>query len=118
VRVERGLPAEESFRDYTRFAAEIRRRAPLPEEVVFFRTEAHALAFHVGRPMAVLVEWNDLKARLTEGGSCYVVMPPDAAAEAPQSLSRAGFEEVLRNTDLSGGGHERPLVLMKATNEE
>ncbi len=112
VRVERGLPAEEPYRDYTRFAAEVRRRAPLPEEVVFFRTEAHALAFHVGRPLAVLVQWNELKASVAESGERYVVMPEEAAADGPQSLPGVRFDEVLRNTDLSGGRHERPLVLM------
>ena len=68
VRVERGLPSEEPFRDYTRFAAEVRRRAPQPEEVLFFRTEAHALAFHVGRPLAVLVEWKELETRVAANG--------------------------------------------------
>jgi 4-amino-4-deoxy-L-arabinose transferase-like glycosyltransferase len=118
ARAERGLPAEEPFRDYTRFAAAVRRQAPRPEEVVFFRTEAHALAFHVGRPMTVLVEWRDLEARLAGSGTQYVVMPPDSAAEAHESLPDVRFEEVLRNTDLSEGlGHERPLVLMKMTTE-
>jgi 4-amino-4-deoxy-L-arabinose transferase-like glycosyltransferase len=113
VRVERGLPAEEPFRDYTQFAAEVRRRAPRSEEVLFFRTEAHALAFHVGRPLAVLVEWKDLEARVAESGSRFVVMPEESAVEAAPSLPGVRVEEVLRNTDLSGGRHERPLVLMR-----
>jgi 4-amino-4-deoxy-L-arabinose transferase-like glycosyltransferase len=115
VRVEHGLPAEEPFRDYRRFAAEVRTRAPRPDEVVFFRTEAHALAFHVGRPLAVLVEWKELEERIAQTGVRYVVMPEESAAQAPQSLPRIRFEEVLRNTDLSGGRHERPLVFMQAT---
>src|SRR5262249_33580857 len=60
VRVEHGLPAEESFRDYRAFASTVRAYAPAPESVVFFRTEAHALALHVGRPLAVVVEWEEL----------------------------------------------------------
>ncbi len=113
VRVERGLPAEEPFRDYRAFAAEVRRRAPLPEEVVFFRTEAHALAFHVGRPLAVLVEWKELEESVAESGERFVVMPEEEAVDGPQSLPGVRFDEVLRNTDLSGGRHERPLVLMR-----
>ena len=118
VRVEHGLPLEEPFRDYRRFAAEVRIRAPQPDQVVFFRTEAHALAFHVGRPLAVLVEWNELQARIAESGERYVVMPEESAAEAPRSLPNVHFEAVLRNTDLSGGRHERPLVLVRVTNGE
>ncbi len=117
VRVEQGLPAEEAFRDYRQFAAEVRRQAPPPEEVLFFRTEAHALAFHVGRPLAVLVEWRELADRLAGSGARYVVMPPAVADEAPQNLPGVRFENVLRNTDLSGGEHERPLVLMRATSD-
>ena len=113
VRVEHGLPAEEPFRDYTRFAAVVRREAPPPQQVLFFRTEAHALAFHVGRPLAVLVEWKDLGDRIAGSEPHYVVMPPDVADEAPQALPDLRIEKVLENTDLSGGEHERPLVLMR-----
>ena len=115
VQVERLLPAEEPFRDYRAFAAEVRRRAPAPEEVLFFRTEAHALAFHVGRPLAVLVEWKELEDRVTASGASYVVMPPAVAEEAPRELPGIRFENVLRNTDLSGGDHERPLALLRVT---
>ncbi len=115
VRVEHGLPAEEPFRDYTQFAAEIRRQLPRPDEVLFFRTEAHALAFHVGRPLAVLVEWKDLETRVAETGPQYVVMPDESANEAASSLPGVRFEELLHNTTLSGGRHERPLVLVRVT---
>ena len=118
VRVEWGLPAEEPFRDYTRFAAEVRERAPAPEEVLFFRAEAHTLAFHVGRPLAVLVEWDELKNRLAGPGPHYVVMPPDILKEAPQALPGVRLDPVLRNTDLSGGRHEHPLVLLRAPPRE
>jgi 4-amino-4-deoxy-L-arabinose transferase-like glycosyltransferase len=117
VRLEWHLPAVEPERDYRRFAAEVRGRAPRPEEVVFFRTEAHALAFHVGRPLAVLVEWEELRARLLRPGTHYVVMPPGSAGERAGSLAGVRLEEVLRNTDLSGGEHERPLVLLRSRPE-
>jgi hypothetical protein len=113
VQVGYRLPAAEPTRDYRRFAAEVRRLAPSPAEVLFFRTEAHPLAFHVGRPLAVLVEWEDLGARLARPGVHYVVMPPACAEEWPRFLQGVRLEEVLRNTDLSGGRHERPLVLLR-----
>jgi 4-amino-4-deoxy-L-arabinose transferase-like glycosyltransferase len=115
VWVERVLPAREPHYNYTRFAAEVRERVPQPEEVIFFRTEAHALAFHVGRPLAVLVEWKDLEAAADGPAGRYVVMPDKIADHAPQSLPDFRAEEVLRNTDLSGGDHERPLVLLRIT---
>jgi 4-amino-4-deoxy-L-arabinose transferase-like glycosyltransferase len=113
VRLYWTLPGQEPGRDYRALAAEVRRRAPAPEEVLFFRTEAHALAFHVGRPLAVVVEWPELEARLAGSGGRYVVMPPECVREWPRFLSRVRLEEVLRNTDLSGGWHERPLVLLR-----
>ena len=64
------------------------RRAPPPEEVVFFRTEAHALAFHVGRPLAVLVEWKDLEERVAESGARYVVMPAERRGRGAASAAR------------------------------
>jgi 4-amino-4-deoxy-L-arabinose transferase-like glycosyltransferase len=107
------LPAEESTREYRRFAAEVRARAPAPEPIVFFRTEAHALAFHVGRPLSVLVGWKELNEQLARPGTRYIVMPDDAAAEWRQHLEGVFLEEVLRNTDLAGGRHEKPLVLLR-----
>jgi hypothetical protein len=113
-RVELFLPAQEPFRDYRTFAAEVRRHAPMPEPVVFFRTEAHALAFHVGRPLDVLVQWEQLNARLSRTGIHYVVMPPDCAKEWAANLHGVRLEEVTSNTALAGGDHERPLVLLRA----
>jgi 4-amino-4-deoxy-L-arabinose transferase-like glycosyltransferase len=112
VRLEWLLPRQEPVRDYRAFAAEVRRRAVPPEPVVFFRTEAHALAFHVGRPLQVLVQWESLGEYLARPGTHYVVMPPVVAGECPQELPDVRLVEVLRNTDLSGGRHERPLVLL------
>ena len=96
VRVHYGLPAEEPFRDYTRFAVEVRKRAPLPDEVLFFRTEAHALAFHVGRPMAVLIEWKDLETSVSGSGSrdawsCRSRRRPRRRDRCPPSILRNCF---------------------------
>jgi hypothetical protein len=114
VRVGWVLPRQEPLRDYRAFAAEVRRRAPRPEPVLFFRTEAHALAFHLGRPLDVLVQWEKLRERLARPGMHYVVMPPETARDCGALLPGVRVEEVLRNTDLSGGRHERPLVLLRA----
>ena len=107
------LPAEEDFRDYRGFARLVRESAPAPTEVAFFRTEAHALAFHVGRPLGRFVEWEGLEGRLLRPGVHHVVMPPDVLVEARRRLPGFTFVEVSRNTDPTGG-HERPLVLVRA----
>ncbi|HEY7327248.1 MAG TPA: phospholipid carrier-dependent glycosyltransferase [Gemmataceae bacterium] len=114
VRVEWQLPAQEPYRDYRQFAARIRRFAPRPEEIVFFRTEAHPLAFHLGRPLAVVVQWAELNTRLLQPGTHYIVTPPQSAEESFHYLQGIRLERVLGNTDLSGGEHERPLVLLRA----
>ncbi len=114
VRLFAQLPTEEAYRDYRPFAAEVRRHAPAPSCVVFFRAEAHALAFRVGRPLAVIVQWPDLQARLNQPGTHYLVMPLDSALECSQLLHGVSLMEVCRNTSLAGGKHERPLVLLRA----
>jgi hypothetical protein len=115
VRVEVVLPAQEPYRDYRAFAAEIRRRAPAPEPVIFFRTEAHALAFHVGRPQTVLVEWEAIRCRLRHragsGKESYMVTSPEWVAMCPRFLPDLCVEEVCRNAEEKQ--HERPLVLLR-----
>lgn len=113
VRAEWQLPAREPYRDYRAFAARIRDLAPRPDEIIFFRTEAHPLAFHLGRPLAVVIQWSELKDRLLEPGTHYIVTPPQYADECPPCLPWLRLERILSNTELSGGEHERPLVLVR-----
>jgi 4-amino-4-deoxy-L-arabinose transferase-like glycosyltransferase len=117
VRVQWQLPAREPYRDYGVFAARIRQLAPCPNEVVFFRTEAHPLAFHLGRPLALIVQWPELKARLLQPGMHYLVTPPQYVEESRLALPGIRLERLLDNTDLSGGEHERPLVLLRVQSE-
>jgi 4-amino-4-deoxy-L-arabinose transferase-like glycosyltransferase len=130
--------AREPGRTSVPFAEAVRRAAPAPRPVLFFRTEAHAAAFHVGRPLALFVEWDQLDAWATRPEPGYVIMPARVAAECPRFVRSARLEEVLRETaptgregawnlpawlparlrrDLerfqAGEGHERPLVLLR-----
>jgi hypothetical protein len=107
------LPRQEARQEFRRFAAEIRRRALLPQLVLFFRAEAHALAFHVGRPLDTILEWENLDIWVGRPEVYYVVMPPEDAAEWPRHLKNGRLYEVLRNTDLCGGKHAHPLVLLR-----
>src|SRR5205823_2359264 len=95
-----------------RFAAAIRARTARP--VVFFRAEAHDLAWHVGRPVVTLVEWENLDGWLRRPFPVYVVMPADEARHWRQHLRQGTLEEVLRTTDVAPAAGERPLVLFRA----
>jgi hypothetical protein len=107
------LPQGEAAREHRSFATEIRRLAPPPQLVLFFRAEAHALTFHVGRPVDTFLEWENLDIWAGRPGTYYIVMPPECASEWSRHVTSGRLEEVLRNTDLAGGRHEHPLVLMR-----
>ncbi len=113
VYLDHVLPRYEPQREQQRFAAAIRQRAPSPQLVLFFRAEAHALAFHLGRPLDTFLEWENLNVWAGRSGCFYIVMPPECAAEWSNHVTAGRLEEVLRNTDLAGGRHEHPLVLMR-----
>ena len=98
---------------FPQFAAEIRRRAPAPQLILFFRTEAHALAFHVGRPIDTLLEWENLEVWATRPELYYVVMPASYARDWPRQLKHGELEEVLRSSILAGAYHDDPLVLLR-----
>lgn len=106
-------PRSEPHREYLTFASEVRRHAPSPAVVFFFRVEAHALAFHVGRPLYTVMEWENLDAWAAKPETLYVIMDAAVAAEWPAHMHGGRLEEVVRNTDLSGGEHDRPLVLLR-----
>jgi hypothetical protein len=136
--LDHDLRAREPARTAVPFAEAVRRAAPAPSPVLFFRTEAHAAAFHVGRPLALSVEWDRLDAWAARPEPGYVVMPARVAVECPRFVRSAHLEEVLREPEpagpagdwglpawlpaclrrdlerfLAGEGHERPLVLLR-----
>jgi 4-amino-4-deoxy-L-arabinose transferase-like glycosyltransferase len=111
------LPAQEPEHEYQRFAAAIRLRAPRPQPIIFFRVESHPLAFRLGAPIDTILEWENLDIWSTNPGTHYVVMSPECVAEWPEHVKSGRLVEVLRNTDLAGGNHEHPLVLMRTGRE-
>src|SRR5207253_7837807 len=92
--------------DVHRLAQEIRRRAPAPQLVLFFRTEAHALAFHVGPPIDTLLEWENLDVWASRPQTYYVVMPATYARAWPHHLKHGRLQEVLHSAVLAGAYHD------------
>jgi 4-amino-4-deoxy-L-arabinose transferase-like glycosyltransferase len=107
------VPRRDAALEYRRFAAEVRRHAPPPSLVLFFRAEAHALAFHVGRPIDTLLEWENLDYWAGRPEMYYIIMPPECAREWARHLKSGQLQEVLRSTDLPGNGAHHPLVLLR-----
>lgn len=110
--LEYGAPGLESGRPDRRFAEEVRRRTSGP--VLFFRAEAHAVAFHVGRPMQTVLEWENLDVWAGKPRAVHVIMPAECVARWPHRLRSGRLVELVRTTDLTGRPHERPLVLLRA----
>jgi 4-amino-4-deoxy-L-arabinose transferase-like glycosyltransferase len=111
--VDQVLPAAEPQREMRSFAQEIRRLVPPSRPVLFFRAEAHVLSFHLRPWLDTFLEWENLDIWAGRRDTNYIVMPPECAAEWPNHVSSGRLVEVLRNTDLAGGRHELPLVLMR-----
>jgi 4-amino-4-deoxy-L-arabinose transferase-like glycosyltransferase len=107
------VPGQELRWECRRFAAEVRQRAPSPARVLFFRTESHALIFHVGRPLEVSVEWDRLDAWAGLSGRHYVVMPLAVFHKAEKQLRSGRLELVLSSTDLPGCKFHHTLVLVR-----
>jgi 4-amino-4-deoxy-L-arabinose transferase-like glycosyltransferase len=95
------------------FATEVRRRAPAPQLILFFRTEDHILAFHVGRPIDTILEWQNLDSWAARPEIYHVVMPSEYATQWQEHLKKGGLKEVTRSGILGGSNHSDPLVLLR-----
>jgi hypothetical protein len=102
-------PRLEPNREQVTFAHQIRGVAPAPTVVLFFRVECHPLAFHVGRPINTLLEWENLDVWAGGARPTYVLMSPEDAADWPNHLTAGRLDEVFRNPP----SHDKPLVLLR-----
>ncbi len=82
--------------------------------VIFFRAESHLLAFHVGRPLDTILEWENLDIWASRSFPVYFIMPPDCARDWSHHLTHGRLEEVFRTSDHSWGKRDRPLVVMRS----
>src|SRR5262249_50619978 len=125
---DRVQPEETAGRPQRLFAEEVRRRAPRPHPVLFFRAEAHAGAFHVGRPLTPGLGGEKPEVWAQQRGTAYVLMAPEYVAEWPRQLKTVRLEEVLRSEAFGspraggsvfswfegGSRGDRPLVLLRS----
>jgi 4-amino-4-deoxy-L-arabinose transferase-like glycosyltransferase len=106
------VPSQEQGWPYRQLARAI--RAATDKPVIFFRAESHVLAFHVGRPLDTILEWENLDIWASQPTPIYFVMPPDCARDWPSHLAKGRLEEVFRTSDQPWGKRERPLVVMRS----
>jgi 4-amino-4-deoxy-L-arabinose transferase-like glycosyltransferase len=105
------VPRQEQDWPYQQIAREIRRQTAGP--VIFFRAEAHLLAFHVGRPIETILEWENLAIWAKMDYPVYFVMPAECAQQWPDYLEQDALQEVLHTTQWLGSRPERPLVVLR-----
>jgi hypothetical protein len=98
---------------YRTAAAKIRADAGPETPIIFFRAEAHPLAFHLRRPLGTIREWENLEIWANEPRPVYFVMPGDCARAWPEQLQRGRLEEVFALGDLLDAKRDRDLVVMR-----
>lgn len=94
-------------------AAAVRQHVHHGEQIIFFRVEDHLLAFHLGKPIATVLEWENLATWLARPQSCWVVMPAETAADWPVCSPPSTLHEVARLPDRTSRRRPRDLVLFR-----
>jgi 4-amino-4-deoxy-L-arabinose transferase-like glycosyltransferase len=97
------------------FAEELCRRLPPRVPVIFFRVEAHQLAFHLGRRYNTVLEWENLDTWAGSGKNYFVVMTPECERDLSSRVRQGRLERLLDSHDLfpHGPPPDRPLVLLR-----
>lgn len=104
------ISTEERAWPYRAIAQEIRSRTDGP--VIFFRAESHLLAFHVGKPVDTILEWENLAIWAERSYPVYVVMPEACVHQLNDHLPPDALEPLLFTRDYATGKRDRPLVVM------
>jgi hypothetical protein len=105
-------PAEAARVEKRPFGAACRGQAPAPHTILLLRAGSHLLAYHLGPPLHTLVEWGELKERLSAPGPHTVVMPPEYAADAGRVTGRR-LVPVASLADFLPVRPHRPLVCLR-----
>lgn len=83
--------------------------------VLLFRVEPHELAFHLGPPVATIMEWENLDQWLKQAKQVYVIMPKTEARCRHEFLSNGTLQPVIGSEQLTTGDMDRPLVLLRSS---
>jgi hypothetical protein len=105
-------PAQAAKHEQQPFADAIRTRAPKPQTILLFKTEAHLLAYHLGTPLHTLVDWGELKDLLAAPGPHVVVMPPEYVDIAARFTGRK-LVPVAALAEYTAVQPHRPLVCLR-----
>jgi len=92
-------------------AAVVRQWVEPGRQVVFFRVEDHLLALHLGKPIATVLEWENLAVWASGPQPRFIIMPAVEAAAWPTHLTNATLHEVARLADRTGRHRPRDLVV-------
>lgn len=95
-------------------ASIIRQRVAPGRQIVLFRVEDHLLAWHLGKPLATVLEWENLDVWVSQLDPGYVVMPAALVAEWSGNLENGTLREVARLPDRMNRERPRDLVLLES----
>jgi 4-amino-4-deoxy-L-arabinose transferase-like glycosyltransferase len=105
------VPQLEPTREMRSFAQAVRQRVPRPAMVLIFRVDSHALAYHLGKPVELLWQWENLDIWACQPTKVYVIMPQQWAEQWPQFLEAGHLYPVLTSDEVSAVPREDKLVL-------
>jgi 4-amino-4-deoxy-L-arabinose transferase-like glycosyltransferase len=107
------MPGWDRQRERRSAAGEVHRHVPPGAPIVLFRVEDHLLTLHLGKPIATVVEWENLAVWLRQRPRCWVIMPACEAEHWSARLPFATLHEVARLPDRTGRCRPRDLVLLR-----
>ncbi|MFL5331405.1 MAG: ArnT family glycosyltransferase [Gemmataceae bacterium] len=101
---------DEQFEKRT-LADKIRHHRQPEAAVIFFRIEDHLLAYHLGKPLQTIQEWENLDIWVSQLENGCIIMPAELAAEWPQHIHSGTLREIIRHDEPH---RSRSLVVMES----
>ena len=105
------LPKLEPMREMKSAAKIIRKSTG--DSLLFFNMEAHALAFHLGKPVETVVGWENLSNAICAKNEAFVLTSPDYLDEMMQNFPRFKFDVLYLKKESETKGLSRPFVFIK-----
>ena len=105
------LPKLEPMREMKSAAKIIRQSTG--ENLLFFNMEAHALAFHLGKPVETIVGWEKLEKVIVSKNESFVLTSPDNLEEMMGKFPRYKFDVLYLKNESETLGLSRPFVFIK-----